>query len=304
MALEHKDWKGTTGGMPWMQRTLIKWLAVTDQRIIYGVMAVVILFYMLFGHRGYIAMYHFYHRDRREPWYRAFIDVYRNHYHFGQVVIDRFAAFGGKRFKLIFEQPNNDRYNELARQEEGFVQLSCHMGNYELAGYMIPPEKKHLYALVFMGETETMMLNRQKMFRENKIEMVPVSSDMSHIFTLNNALRDGDIVSMPGDRVFGSPKSLTCRFLGGTCELPMGPFQMAVTRELPMTPVFIMKERWDTYHVYVDIVRPDESLPRKERMQALAQQFADQMASMIDKYPTQWYNYFEFVKPDQSRGNG
>ena len=296
MSLEHKEWKGTTGGMPWMQQTLIKWLAVVDQRIIYGVMAVVILFYMLLGHKGYIAMYHFYHRHRGESWYRAFGHVYLNHFRFGQVVIDRFAAFGGKKFRFVMEEEGRDAYQQLGRQPDGFVQLSCHMGNYELAGYSMRQETKRMYPLVFMGETETMMLNRQKMFSENGIEMVPVSADMSHIFALNNALRDGNIVSMPGDRVFGSPKALTCRFMDGTCELPMGPFQMAVTRGLPVVPVFIMKERWDTYRVLTFQLKPDDALPRKERMQALAQQFADLMVRMIDRYPTQWFNYFEFVK--------
>lgn len=295
MALEHKNWKGTTGGMPWMQRTLIKWLAVVDQRVIYAVMSVVILFYMLFGHKCYVAMYHFYRKARKESILRAFVHTYQNHYHFGQVVIDRFAAFGGKKFKFVFESDSCEQYNELTRQEDGFVQVSCHMGNYELAGYSLTAENKKLYALVFMGETETMMMNRQKLFSEHHIEMVPVASDMSHIFTLNNALRDGHIISMPGDRVFGSPKALTCHFMGGTCELPVGPFQMAVTRNLPLVPIFIMKDRWDTYHVYVDVAYPDESLSKKERMQALAQHFADQMANIVDKYPTQWYNYFEFV---------
>lgn len=301
MALEHKNWKGTTGGMPWMQRTLIKWLAVVDQRVIYAVMAVVILFYMLFSHKCYLAIYHFYRRARKESWLRAFVLTYQNHYSFGQVVIDRFAAFGGKKFKFVFEEEGAKRYAELTQQEEGFVQVSSHMGNYELAGYSLSSEHKTIFALVFMGETETMMMNRQKMFIEHHIQMVPVTPDMSHIFALNNALRDGDIASMPGDRVFGSPKALTCNFMGGTCQLPMGPFQMAVTRELPMASIFIMKERWDTYHVYVDIVRPDESLPKKERMQALAQRFADQMSGIVDMYPTQWYNYFEFVNFTDSK---
>lgn len=296
MALEHEDWKGTTGGMPWMQRTLIKWLAVMDQRVVYAVMAIVILFYMLFGHKGYIAMYHFFRRDRGESWYRAFGHTYMNHFRFGQVIIDRFATFGGKRFNFVFDSAEKAEYEELGRKEEGFVQLSCHMGNYELAGYSMQQEKKTMYPLVFMGETETMMMNRQKMFQENGIVMVPVSEDMSHIFALNNALRDGNIVSMPGDRIFGSHKALTVRFMNGTADLPMGPFQMAVSRELPIVPVFIMKENWNTYRVSLKIIYPEVTLGKKTQMQQLAQSFADQMVEMIDRYPIQWFNYFDFVK--------
>lgn len=293
--MEHDKWQGTTDGNHWMQSTLIRWLAVIDQRIIYAVMAIVILFYMIFGHKGYIAMYHFYRKGRREPWYKAFVHVYLNHYRFGQVIIDRFAAFGGKKFKFLFDPEKKAEYDVLGRQDEGFVQLSCHMGNYELAGYSMRQEKKRMFPLVFMGETETMMMNRQKMFSENRIEMVPVSDDMSHIFTLNNALRDGDIVSMPGDRVFGSPKALIVSFFGGTAELPMGPFQMAVSRDLPIVPVFCMKETWNTYKVLSYVLRPDSNLPRKEQMQRLAQQFAELMERHIELYPTQWFNYFEFI---------
>ena len=282
--------------MPWMQRTLICWLSVVDQRIIYAVMSVVILFYMLFGHAGYITMYHFYRKCRKESWYRAFGHVYMNHFRFGQVVIDRFAAFGGKKFNFTFDEEQRKAYEALGKREEGFVQLSCHMGNYELAGYSLRQESKKMYPLVFMGETETMMLNRQKMFRENDIEMVPVAQDMSHVFTLNNALRDGNIVSMPGDRVFGSPKSLACTFLGGTADLPIGPFQMAVIRDVPVVAVFVMKENWNTYKVFSRIVLPDNELPKMARMQQLAQQFADMMAEMVDRYPTQWFNYFDFVR--------
>ena len=296
MSLEHKDWQGQTDGCPWMQRTLIRWLSVVDQRIIYAVMAVVVCFYMLFGHRGYVAMYHFYGRWRGEHWWRAFLHVYQNHYRFGQVVIDRFAAFGGRRFKFVFEADGREQYDALMRQPEGFVQASCHMGNYELAGYSMTMQGKWLYPLVFMDEKEVIMMNRQRMFVANHISMVPVAADMSHIFALNNALRDGHIVSMPADRVFGSTKALAVNFMNGVADLPIGPFQMAVTRDVRLVPIFVMKERWDTYRIIIRVLEADATLPKRERMQHLAQQFADAMADVIGRYPTQWFNYFEFVR--------
>lgn len=296
MSLEHKDWQGQTDGQPWMQRTLIRWLSVVDQRVIYGVMAIVVCFYMLFGHRGYVAMYHFYRRCRGERPLRAFCHVYANHYRFGQVVIDRFAAFGGRRFKFVFDASAKAQYDALCREADGFVQVSSHMGNYELAGYSLQVAGKWLYPLVFRNEKEVIMMNRQRMFVANHIEMVPVMADMSHIFTLNNALRDGNIVSMPGDRVFGSAKALAVNFMGGVADLPVGPFQMAVTREVRLVPIFVMKERWDTYRIIMSPLVADASLPKRERMQRLAQQFADVMAEVVEQYPTQWFNYFEFVK--------
>lgn len=293
MALEHDNWKGTTGGLPWMQRTLIRLLAVIDQRIIYGVLCLVVPFYMLFNHKGYISMYHFFREGFQESCWKAFWHVYANHFRFGQIIIDRFAAFGGRTFRFEYGE-GKEAYFELARQSEGFVQLSCHMGNYELAGYSLKQEVKKMYALVFLGETETMMENRRKMFSVNGVEMVPVKPDMSHIFELNNALRDGQIASMPGDRIFGSPKSLDSVFLGHPVRLPFGPFQLALLREVPMAAIFVMKERWDTYKVYFRIMRADAGLGKKERAQQLADAFAGEMEKIVRLYPTQWFNYYEF----------
>ena len=59
--------------------------------------------------------------------------TYRNHCLFSQVVIDKFAMYAGKSFDVAIE--GTDRFKELEQQDAGFVQLSSHIGNYEIAGY-------------------------------------------------------------------------------------------------------------------------------------------------------------------------
>lgn len=298
--METREWQGKTGGLPWMQRTLIRWLSVIDQRIVYVVLVVVVPFYMLIGHKGYLSMYHFFHNVRRESWLKAFVHVYANHFRFGQVVVDRFAAFGGRTFKMDVPDEMWTMYSELANQEDGFVQVSCHMGNYELAGYVLRQPKKTIYPLVFLGETETIMQNRAKLFAAQGVEMVPVKQDMSHIFILNNALREGNVVSMPGDRVFGSPKSLSCRMFGHDVRFPIGPFQLSVLRGTRMVAVWVMKESFDTYKVHCFELKADETEKQRVQCQQLADAFARKMEEMIDLYPTQWFNYFEFFEQSSS----
>ena len=300
--LEHKDWKGTTGGMPWMQRSLVSILGHTDPRIIYCFVALVCPFYMLFSHQGYIAQYRFFTQRFREPWWKAFWHVYVNHFRFGQIIIDRFAVYGGRKFRFEMDK-SLEIWKSLESQPGGFIQTSSHIGNYELAGYSLHTGNKHLYALVFMGETETVMQNRTKFFAPNNIEMVPVMPDMSHIFTLNNVLADGNIASMPSDRIFGSQKVLTCKFFGADAKFPLGPFSLAVTRDCPILAVFVMKKSWDTYHIVVHDLRDgfkrlDASQVSKKtaRQQALADEFARVLEATVRQYPTQWFNYFDFWK--------
>ena len=96
--------------------------------------------------------------------------------------------------------------------------------------------------LVFAGETKQVMNGRHSMFAGKRIQMIPISEDMSHIFLINNALSEGNIVSIKEDREFGSPRSVKCNFMGGEASFPLGPFAMATQRGINMLAVFVMKK--------------------------------------------------------------
>lgn len=295
-----RAWKGKTDGQPWMQRTLVRWLRRVDVRWLYGVMACVIPFYMLFCHKAFRAGYDFFrHHFGRSP-LSSLLLVYRSQYNLGRVVLDRFAAFAGRHFELEIE--GFDLFDELTRQPVGLMLLSAHVGNYELAGYTLQAENKPFNALVFGGETETMMEGRNQAFGGHNIRMVPVAQDMSHIFTLSSALAEGEIVSMPGDRIFGSQKSVTCPFLGAPARFPLGPFALAVQREVPVLTVFVMKESTWRYRIFIQRLTAEAPAEagltagarRKAQMEALAHSYARQLEVIVRRYPTQWYNYYDF----------
>ncbi len=283
--LEHTGWTGTTGGTRWMQHALIRWFRYTSLFVPYWCMGWMVPFYMLFRHKGYLASYRFYrYRFAMSPW-KSFVYVYFNHFRFGQIIVDRFAAYAGHKFR--FEVEGQEIFDELEAGKEGFLQLSSHIGNYELAGYSLKPRHKTFYALVFAGETETVMSSRMRMFAGHGVQMVPVCQDMSHVFMLNNALRDGNIVSMPGDRIFGSPRSITCQFLGEAAKFPLGPFAIAVQRRIPVLSVFVMKTGMKSYKIYVRKLYGTDK-------EALCRSFVMELEKIIKQYPTQWFNFYDF----------
>ena len=105
----------------------------------------------------------------------------------------------------------------------------------------------------------------------------------------------GEIISMPGDRVFGSQKSVPCKFMGDTAEFPAGPFALAIQRDLPALALFAMKESSKQYRIKVyKLDSPDKTLKRAEQIAALAQSFANTVERTIREYPEQWFNYYDF----------
>lgn len=280
-ALQHNEWSGKTDGQPWMQRSLIAMFRVVPLWLPYSVMALVVPFYMIFNRKGYNAMYRFFRERMNYGRWKSFWKVYANHFRFGQIILDRFGVYAGKKYRFITE--GQELMDELETHPEGFVNLSSHVGNYEIAGYSLKPKSKRFNALVYAGETATVMENRQKMLSQNNMSMIPVKEDMSHLFLLNNAIDNGEIVSMPADRIFGSQKAVECQFFGEKARFPMGAFALASKKNVAMLAVFVMKESYKTYHAYVRGIKN-------------AQDFADNLEEIVKRYPTQWFNYFDFWK--------
>ncbi|MCR5313167.1 MAG: lysophospholipid acyltransferase family protein [Bacteroidaceae bacterium] len=277
-----------------MHEKLIGILRSMDIRILYFIVAVFVVPVCLVLNSGTPIIYRYFRTRWGLCWWRACIKTYKNFYCFGQVVADKFAMYAGKKFDVEIE--GYEHFLALQSKPEGFIQLSAHIGNYEIAGYSLVAEKKKFNALVFAGEKESVMENRNKMFEGTNISMIGIRKDMSHLFKINDALSNGEIVSMPADRLLGSKKVIKMRFLRGEAEFPQGPFSVATMRSLDVLAVNVMKVSTKKYKIFVKPLVYDKEASRNTQIQQLAQGYIDELDRMLMMYPEQWYNYFEFWK--------
>ena len=286
-----RAWSGRSDGLPWMIRTLVTLMKVVDRRIIYCVTALVVPFYMLFSHKGYLASYRFFRLRLGYGKLKSFFSVYGNHFCFGKTIIDKYAAFAGKSFRFINAEP--DLFAELMNKEGGFIQLSSHVGSFEMTGYLLTSTKP-VNGLAYGGETEVMMDYRSRIMASHNVSLIRMDGSMSAIFEMNAALNRGEVISMTGDRLFGSAKGLKCNFFGQQALFPAGPFALAAQKEVPLLAVFNMRERGGAYKVYEYRLTVDSGLPARQRASVLAQEFAEKLEAVIRMYPLQWFNYYDF----------
>lgn len=267
-----------------MQRSLIRLFRVLPLWLLYGVMALVIPFYILFDNRGRQSSWRFIRQRMGYGAVKSAAHVYLNMFNLGMVVLDRFAAYAGKRFKAKVD--GEDYFQIWSEDKDGFMVHSCHVGNWEMSGY-IRHSSKHMNVLVYAGETATVMAGRTKMFDIQNVSMVTAQEDLSHLYSLNTALANGEIVSIPSDRVYGSPKVFRCPFLGADASFPAGPFRLAAAREARTMAAFCMKTGYSTYTV---LFRPISGTNAAD----LACAFAKEMEKVVRKWPDQWFNFYDF----------
>ena len=287
-----KNWAGTTYGNGWMHKWLIRMLRYIDVRILYVFVAVFVIPVCLLLNPSCGITFRYFRRRHGYGRLKAAWKTYTNHCLFSQVVIDKFAMYAGKTFDVEVE--NYEAFERLANQEKGFVQLSAHVGNYEIAGYTLRAEAKALNALVFFGEKESVMRNRMKLFAKTNINMIAVRPDMGHVFDIAAALNRGEIVSMAADRILGSDQTLTLDFLGAKADFPYGPFKLATAMALEVIAVHVVKTEARKYKIIVTPLPYDKSLTRDEQTAQLSQAYIDELQRVVGEYPCQWYNYFEF----------
>lgn len=290
--MAERQWIGATFGNGWMHRNLIRLLRIVDVRILYLISDIfVVPFCILFNHSRRTS-YAFYRRHLGYPALKSCWLCYRNHCLFSQVVIDRFAMYAGKSFDV--EIAGTDHFKTLEAKEEGFVQLSSHVGNYEIAGYSLKSDRKAIHAVVYSFEKESVMKNRNSMFSKTHVSMIALKEDMSHLFEIDEALCRGDIVSFPTDRHMEGARCLTADFLGAEAQFPMGPFSVATLRGVDALAVNVMKSGLKRYKIYLTPLPYDKTLPRKEQMNSLCRSYVGELERMVRLYPTQWFNFFDF----------
>lgn len=290
---EHK-WKGTTFGNGWMHKWLIRLLTVIDVRALYIFTAVCIIPFCLICNSSGRIIYRYFRQHIGYGRLRSAWKTYINHCLFSQVVIDRFAMYAGRTF--TFDIEGYSHFRALSTQPEGFVILSSHIGNYELAGYTLTSTEKVFNALVYAGEKETVMQNRNKLFSGKNIHTIIIRQDMSHLFEIDKALQRGEIVSIPSDRINGSPRCVNKYFLGTQADFPIGPFILATIRNLNVLSVNVMKESWTKYRILIRPLEYDKRAKRNEKIDQLSDGYVRQLEQTIRCYPEQWYNFFNFWK--------
>jgi predicted LPLAT superfamily acyltransferase len=297
MAITKSDkWKGVTGGGNFGQKFLIFLFKHCDVRVGYFFMYLTIPFYILFGRKARKAVMHYFQKVYGYKSLKALWNTWKTYNNFGKIIMDRFSMFSGQKHKFKIQENGNENFYRLAAQKSGFMMVGSHTGNFEICGYLLKQNIKKIYALVYGGESEILKRQRFMQFCENNVEMVAVENDMSHLFKINAALENGDIVTMPADRALGSKKTIKCKFGLSEAEFPTGPFSVAAIRGVPVLAVFVFREKTYQYKLIVKELKADEEPVARKKAALLAQKFAAELEEQIKNYQCQWFNFFEFFE--------
>jgi predicted LPLAT superfamily acyltransferase len=294
-------WKGKTRGGLTGYKIFVTVLKHSGLSAAYFLLIFVAFYFFLFNPRSFAIIFRFYRKRFGYGFFSSVACVYTNYYRFGQVLLDKIAVMAGFNAKFSFTFEGEEYLKRMVEEKTGGLLISAHIGNFEMAGYMLERLKTNVSVIMFDAEHERIKEYLSGVTTRN-FKIIVIKDDNSHIYEINNAFREKQIVCIHGDRFLKSSKKMSTEFLGEEAFFPTGPFYMAMKFNIPVSFVFAMKENNKSYHFYASPPQfyQQEGLQKKrdQTILTIIKGYICEMEKIIRRYPTQWFNYFNFWEKD------
>ncbi len=289
-------WDGKSKGNPLGYKIFTFVIRKIGVQTAYFVLYFVAFYYLIFSVKGSKASYQFFKKQHKST-INAIYCVYKNNLVFGKTIIDKVAIKSGLKNKFIFKSHGSELITDLLKEKKGGILISAHVGNFELSEFFFTEVDNFSRINLLTTDLEHKAIKKQ-VERSNitsTTKFIIVKEDLSHIFEIHNALSQNELVVFTGDRYFEGSKILTANFLGEDANFPAGPFLLGSRLKVPVIFVYVMKESNKKYYLFAE-----RASFKARDAKGLLMEYVKSIEKMLQKYPYQWFNFFDFWDKKQN----
>lgn len=219
---------------------------------------------------------------------RAFRTLYNFAWTIAETAIHRIL-----REEFSYELAGAEWLEELGAAP-GAIILTAHMGSYDL-GAALFAEKFHREIRMVRApephrETAEHLSAALEKATEGGVKVDYNTAGAFLSFDLLKALRDGEIVSIQGDRVEGDVGQIGARLFGVETKIPNGPFVLALVAQTPIYPLFIARTGCRRYRIIVrEPIRLRATGERETDIANGVTQWSTVLEETVAAYWPQWF---------------
>lgn len=239
---------------------------------------------------------------RRFPshgWLRQLRDVYRLFVSQGRSLIDRHALAAGYP-GIAVDIRGYDGLRELLAGEKGFILLTAHVGNWQVAMTALKKFDRDVCLLMRPEDNAAVKEALNIDAGGERIEIISTDDGLGGVIAALKALDSGKLISIMGDRPYGFSATAT-EFLGGTVRFPHGAFTIAAAAQCPVVVLLSAKTGPRRYQVDVSHILPPPAGARGQKEKAIVAAVADFariLESYVAAYPYQWFGFRDIWTAD------
>ena len=298
-------WSSRSIGSDWQHRAFYLAIRVGGRKAAYGMLYFVVAWYVLFSPLARGRASHYLRRRFPESSGLARLwHCYRLIFEFGKVLVDRAVVgiLGPGSFAVFLD--GREELLKLRDENRGLILMTAHVGCWQLA----------MSALGFLQRPVNMLMRREdgdidRHYYEHAgipcpYQIIDPTGYLGGTLEMLGALKQGQIVSVMGDRQFGSEKSSTrVDFLGGQVAVPFSAYKLAAVTGAPIVVFFSNKNGPKSYRLQLaKVIRVPQLKGRNaETFAPFAQEFAKVLEDFSRLYPYQFYNFYNLWSSQQAQ---
>ncbi len=210
-------WKGKSKGTVLGYRIFVWCIRNIGIRCSYFVLYFVAAYYVLFQKKSNQYILYYFHKRLNLGYWKAKRSIFKSYFTFGQVLIDKTAISAGLREKYTYEFDGIENLRNLLAAKKGGVLISAHIGNFEVAEHFFADIDFDCQINLVTTDQEVTVIKEyleSVSVKKSNIKFIYVKEDMSHIFEINQALSNNELICFTGDRYFEGSKFLEADLLG------------------------------------------------------------------------------------------
>lgn len=243
--------------------------------------------------------------------------VWKQYQNFTSVFLDRVRVRQAEDIRYTYE--GGEHLDAILRGRRGGIILMSHLGNWEVASYLLKKQWPAANLLLYMGKRQKEEIERfqKQELAEGGINIVAVDPTSGSPFDIVDGVRflkNGGLVAMAGDVVWKeAQRSVSVPFLGRSAAFPVAPHALALLADAPMVVFFSFQTGRKQYSFSFSAPIRLEKKDRRKRDEALkrsVQAYAALLEAALRSHPFEWYHFTPFVSGQvraegvQSTGSG
>ncbi|WP_345976830.1 lysophospholipid acyltransferase family protein [Sulfurimonas sp. HSL3-7] len=229
----------------------------------------------------------------------SLVSYFRHIYAFSLNIFDRFIAKEGTEQSTVrVEKENLSAFETL--HETGGILVFSHHGNWAQSFKMFDVYDITLNIVSDEAIDQNLHKLETASDENRRINIISLKNGIQAMLDIARALQNNEIIIIMVDRVKEANKTIEVEFFNRPTLFHSGGFEIAHMRNTPMLGCDIVRTGDQKIKIYFSEIITSDKEKKEEIIQDLAQKYARFLEKVVQEYPWQWFNFFDFWKRPES----
>jgi|HigsolmetaAR202D_1030399.scaffolds.fasta_scaffold00150_25 predicted LPLAT superfamily acyltransferase len=229
----------------------------------------------------------------------SWLDHWRHFFAFASCTLDRIYLLAEKFDAIDIDIHRPEQVRATVARHPGCLLFVAHFGSAE-ALRVTAIKKRGLPLSILLDRNHGRMLTQLlEQVNPGLARSVIDASERGPnlVLKLKEALEEGRMIGIMADRALATDRAVEVELLGGKARLPVGPWQLAHSLQVPVILGFGCYLGDNRYAAHFELFAESIKLPRANReaaIQQLAQRYAQRLEYYAHLAPYNWFNFYDF----------